>query len=66
MKCDICGGENECKPTMFKMADEPLEKEDWIELHYHIVHVHLPFLHSIVSRARKRQRDMKKQEKTQR
>lgn len=60
-KCDLCYGEDGCRPMNSHVAQlpglTPLSKEDWAEIYWFMRYVYLPFMHRIVARARRRGRE---------
>lgn len=53
--CEVCGSNNGCRPTQMQMAlNENLRAEDWRDIFWFMRYVYLPFMHSVVARAKAR------------
>ncbi len=59
-KCKICDGEDKCNFIGGIVSREPLNEDDWRELHEKMMGKWLPFTHKIIERARKRKAAKKK------
>lgn len=54
--CNFCGEADGCKYTAGTMGEIPeLTADDWKAIYLHIRYSHLPFMHSIIVRAKERE-----------
>ena len=53
--CELCGSDDGCKPIDKRLGFvKELNAQDWKEIYEHMRYAHLPFLHSVILRARQR------------
>jgi hypothetical protein len=53
-KCPVCGGVGKCVSLGGTVSQEPFSMEDWKDLYEFLTEKELPFVHSLIARARAR------------